>query len=205
MAYDYSLHVFSSMTFQSVVDEAVDFFNRSHPHTLPPPEQFMGAGVYGLYYLGDFEPYQSLALTNRRYLTRPIYIGKAVPRGWRTGRVTEDEEKDLSRRLREHSGSINSAVNLRLDDFRCRFVILTGSESNLITTVEAALIRKHLPLWNSTVDGFGNHDPGGGRYEQSPSEWDVLHPGRTWATRLRGSRPELGNIIGKIRARLMAS
>jgi hypothetical protein len=128
-----------------------------------------------------------------------------VPRGWRSGRVTEDEEKDLSRRLREHSGSINSAVNLRLDDFRCRFVILTGSESNLITTVEAALIRKHLPLWNSTVDGFGNHDPGGGRYEQSPSEWDVLHPGRTWATRLRGSRPELGNIIGKIRARLMAS
>ena len=35
------------------------------------------------------------------------------------------------------------------------------------------------------MDGFGNHDPGSGRYAQQKSPWDELHPGREWANRLR--------------------
>jgi hypothetical protein len=198
MAYDYAQHVFRSGTFQRVVDEAVEFFNQTHLHILPPPDRFMGAGVYGLYYLGTFEIYQPLAESNRENCIKPIYVGKAVPRGWRTGRVVEAEEKDLSRRLREHSSSINLATNLRLEDFRCRFMILGGNESNLITTVEAALIRIYLPLWNATVDGFGNHDPGGGRHNQSPSEWDILHPGRPWVQRLTGIPSRLEEIVRKV-------
>ena len=34
-------------------------------------------------------------------------------------------------------------------------------------------------LWNSLVDGFGNHDPGAGRYKGLRPRWDVLHPGRS--------------------------
>jgi len=66
-------------------------------------------------------------------------------------------------------------------------MILEDAAADMIGTVEAALIRYYFPLWNSTVDGFGNHDPGSGRYEQAVSDWDVLHPGRGWAERLSGA------------------
>ena len=49
---------------------------------------------------------------------------------------------------------------------------------------ETAAISMHQPLWNTLIDGFGNHDPGKGRYEQMRSKWDTLHPGRPWAERL---------------------
>ena len=77
-------------------------------------------------------------------------------------------------------------------------MILEDAAADMIGTVEAALIRNYYPLWNSTVDGFGNHDPGSGRYEQAVSDWDVLHPGRGWAERLNGtglSKEEIENKI----------
>jgi hypothetical protein len=58
--------------------------------------------------------------------------------------------------------------------------------SDMIGTIEAALIRLNQPLWNVVVDGFGNHDPGRGCYEQAKSDWDVIHPGRPWADRCNG-------------------
>ena len=45
-----------------------------------PPEPFIGAGVYALYYLGDFPAYEVLAEVNRNgQYACPIYVGKAVP------------------------------------------------------------------------------------------------------------------------------
>ena len=52
------------------------------------------------------------------------------------------------------------------------------------------------------VDGFGNHDPGSGRYNQAKSEWDVLHPGRPWIKKLTGIPPNLEQIEAKIEAHL---
>ena len=60
MEFDYDLHVFHSPQFQSVVDEAVRFFNSTPVHRLPPPERFIGTGVYGLYYVGDFDLYSKI-------------------------------------------------------------------------------------------------------------------------------------------------
>ena len=77
-------------------------------------------------------------------------------------------------------------------------MLLNDQESNLIGTIEAALIRLYQPLWNSVIDGFGNHDPGKGRSEQAMSEWDVIHPGRKWAKRLRGQSPNIDDILSKI-------
>lgn len=68
----------------------------------------------------------------------------------------------------------------------------------MITIVEAELIRQYRPLWNTIVDGFGNHDPGSGRYNQAKSEWDILHPGRIWAERLTGESPVLETVKAKI-------
>ncbi|MBN1176697.1 MAG: Eco29kI family restriction endonuclease [Dehalococcoidales bacterium] len=67
-----------------------------------------------------------------------------------------------------------------------------------VAPVEAELIRKYEPVWNTIIDGFGNHDPGSGRYNQAPSEWDVIHPGRLWASRLTGKPPALQDIIAKL-------
>ena len=51
-----------------------------------PPEPFLGAGVYAIYYAGSFAPYQQIARSNRdgSYVV-PIYVGKAVPAGARKG------------------------------------------------------------------------------------------------------------------------
>ena len=77
-------------------------------------------------------------------------------------------------------------------------MILEGLESDLVVPVEAELIHRYRPLWNCVVDGFGNHDPGKGRYNQARSEWDVLHPGRPWADRLTGKSPRMKDILAKI-------
>lgn len=199
MDLDYSLHTFRSPKFQSVVEDAVEFFAKTPVHPLPPATQFIGSGVYGLYYLGGYELYTKIAALNWKAQVQPIYVGKAVPPGWRTARRKDVILPDLARRLREHARSIQQVTNLQVEDFQCRFMILGGVESDLIGSVEATLIRKYRPLWNMVVDGFGNHDPGAGRYNQAKSEWDVLHPGRSWAERLTGVPASLENIIAKIR------
>jgi hypothetical protein len=121
-----------------------------------------------------------------------------VPPGWRQARKTEVSSSSLYGRLREHARNIKETDNLKIEGFACRFMILEGQESNLIGTVESELIRRFTPLWNSVIDGFGNHDPGSGRYNQSPSEWDILHPGRKWAAKLTGKPSTVKKIKAKI-------
>ncbi|MGH8550102.1 MAG: Eco29kI family restriction endonuclease [Methylococcales bacterium] len=205
VAFDSNLHTFRSPEFQSVVKNAVHFFARTPVCLVPPSQRFRGAGVYALYYFGRFTLYAKLATANHSDYSQPIYVGKAVPPGWRTARITATSGNDLYNRLNEHAGSIQQTANLALDDFRCRFMILGGVESDLVVPVEAELIRTYRPLWNSVVDGFGNHDPGAGRYNQACSEWDVLHPGRTWTVRLTGVPPKLENIIAKVQKQLADS
>ncbi len=191
-------HIFRSPAFQKLIQESITFFEQTPVQPLPPTGQFNGNGVYGLYLSGNHSIYQAIADLNREQFILPIYVGKAVPPGWRQGRVSQNNSTALSARLREHSRSIEQSENLILSDFRCRFMLLNDQESNLISTVEAALIRLYQPLWNSVIDGFGNHDPGKGRYEQAMSEWDVIHPGRKWAKRLRGQSSKIDDIFIKI-------
>ena len=192
-------HTFRSPKFKSVVKEAVEFITQTPVHSLPPITDFAGVGVYALYYLGSFDHYSHIARQSQQDYRQPIYIGKAVPAGWRTARTAHtDQDKALYQRLQEHARSISSVESLEVHDFRCRFMILNGVETDLISAVESELIRTYRPLWNTVVDGFGNHDPGGGRYNQARSEWDVLHSGRGWADRLTGPAPQLEDIIAKI-------
>lgn len=196
--FDPHLHVFHSTTLVTVVNEAIEFFTQTPIQILPPPEKFLGGGVYALYYCGDFEYYTTLSEVNEGSYELPIYVGKAVPPGWRTARNTVSESPDLYRRLGEHTRGISQTINLDVDDFQCRFMILSDIEADLVVPVEANLIRKYKPLWNMVIDGFGNHDPGKGRYNQAKSEWDVIHPGRSWADRLTGEAASLESVIEKI-------
>ncbi len=193
------LHTFRSPTYKSVVDKAICFLQGTPVHSLPPGCGFPGTGVYALYYTGDFEPYQKISVSNQEAYVQPIYVGKAVPSGWRAGKRSSNHlTQPLYIRLREHQKSIQQGQGLDIADFMCRFMILGGIETDLISSVEARLIRKFDPLWNIMIDGFGNHDPGSGRHDQARSEWDVLHPGRSWADKLKGAEPLLQDILKKI-------
>jgi hypothetical protein len=197
---DYSRHVFKSPQYRSVVSDAVSFYENTPVLEFPITESFSGTGVYGLYYKDDYELYRGFLKLNTPSYNIPIYIGKAVPPGWRTARtnLSINETNSLSERLKEHQRSILSCKDLNIRHFRYRFVVLTDEVTDLIGTLESTLIRKYTPLWNNVIDGFGNHDPGMGRTNQAKSEWDVLHKGRPWAEKLTGESPNLENIKKKV-------
>ncbi|MDH4099798.1 MAG: Eco29kI family restriction endonuclease [Nitrospirota bacterium] len=150
-----------------------------------PPTPFIGAGIYAIYYTGDFSDYAEIAKKNRKdKYGWPIYVGKAVPAGARKGGfgLDSDPGQVLYKRLVEHTTSIQQTENLDIRDFACRYLVV---DDIWIPLAESMLIEMFSPLWNQLIDGFGNHDPGSGRYNQQKSQWDILHPGRPWATKLK--------------------
>lgn len=78
-------------------------------------------------------------------------------------------------------------------------MILEDAAVDMIGTVEAALIRFYTPIWNNTIDGFGNHTPGKGRFQQAKSDWDVLHPGREWADKCTGKGSSIEEVERKVK------
>jgi len=164
---------------------------------LPPSESFVGAGIYAIYYLGDFPLYKSISDRNRSGgPAQLIYIGKAVPAGYRKGVGFDSDPGDvLYRRLREHADTIRATSNLELEHFHCRYLVV---DDIWIPLGEALLIDSFSPLWNKVLDGFGNHDPGKGRYEQQRSSWDEIHPGRAWALKCQPNNKTIENIKNEV-------
>jgi len=159
-----------------------------------PPDPFIGDGIYAIYYIGDFPLYAEVVEKNQNDRFQwPIYVGKAVPAGARKGGfgLNADPGQVLYKRLAEHAASIRQARNLKISDFQCRYLVV---DDIWIPLAESLLIEMYHPLWNRKIDGFGNHDPGRGRYNQQKSPWDVLHPGRPWAKKLRQPAKEEDRI-----------
>jgi hypothetical protein len=151
-------------------------------HPLAKVPKFNGAGIYAIYYVGDHTAYENLSRMNSdgKFLW-PIYVGKAIPKGGRTGIAsTEEVGNVLQVRLREHANSIKSS-DLELDDFYCRFLVV---DDIWIPLGESLIITRFVPVWNAVIDGFGNHQPGKGREAGVRPRWDTLHPGRRWAVKL---------------------
>lgn len=165
---------------------------------LPPAGTFTGAGIYAIYYTGNFSLYAKIANHNQNnQYACPIYVGKAIPKGGRRGVLAENVGSVLFRRLAEHASSIDQAQNLEIADFVCRYLVV---DDIWIPLGESLLIQKFSPVWNSALDGFGNHDPGGGRRNQQRSPWDVIHPGRGWAERLAENRKTPAMIIESVQS-----
>jgi len=151
-------------------------------------DRFEGSGIYALYYLGDASPYAASGRYNREVAcTVPIYVGRAQAPGSRTGVVLSGagQTTALWDRVREHRRSVESAINLEVSDFVVRVLVVVPI---WVPLAEAVVIQKYRPLWNSELQGFGIHAPGGGRAAQAPSQWDILHPGRTFAAALTGNQ-----------------
>jgi hypothetical protein len=145
---------------------------------LPPQEQVIGAGIYAIYYEGPNPLYVPLVKANKAQTNpRPIYVGKAVPVGARKGGfgLVDQVGRDVQKRLNEHKKSIEQVADLKLKDFRCRYLMV---DDIWIPLGEQLFIDKYRPIWNTLLDGFGIHTPGAGRGKQKRSQWDEVHPGR---------------------------
>ena len=167
-----------------------DSLLQQEPIALSKLKRFPGAGVYVIYYTGQFDAYAPYRQWNRSAedLNVPIYVGKAIPTGGRKGNVDPEisaRGAALFSRLEEHRKSIQQAINLELEDFWFRYLVV---DDIWIPLGESLLIQRFRPLWNCRIDGFGNHDPGAGRHAGAKPAWDTLHPGRTWASRCAPSK-----------------
>lgn len=153
-------------------------------HTLGDLTPFEGAGIYVLYYRGSFPAYGPIAAANADEARWPIYIGKAVPSGSRKGSSLAASSRGtaLYKRLSEHREVIREVENgsgtLALADFQVRYLTV---DDIWIPLGESLLIARFRPVWNIALDGFGNHNPGKGRYNGLRPLWDHFHPGRDWA------------------------
>lgn len=162
---------------------------------------FNGAGVYAIYYSGDYSEYRPLAANNQNGIFNlPIYVGKAISKGARQGGRGEDVGSPLFGRLIEHAESIHQASStLNIDHFNCRFLVVTDV---WIPLSESMLIERYRPLWNVVVAGFGNHHPGGKRLTGERPKWDTIHPGRSWARNMEPNRYSVEQILTQVRQAL---
>lgn len=148
-------------------------------------DKFNGAGIYSLYYRGDFKLYSRISEANRQEPgSMPIYIGKAEAENARKGDpdLTVDRVgPKLFTRVMKHKRSIEAVQNLAVEDFDVRVLTV---EPTWVALAEIISLRRHRPLWNVKVDGLGNNDPGAGRRNGARPRWDTLHPGRHWAALL---------------------
>ena len=82
-AFEREKHIYKSTAFEEIIKDTIRFFNGTPVHSLPPPVRFHGTGVYAIYYTGKSEYYTDIYEQNRLEFYQPIYVGKAVPSGWR--------------------------------------------------------------------------------------------------------------------------
>lgn len=166
-------------------------------HPLAKIPEFYGAGVYAIYYRGDYEPYASL-----KGMDHPIYVGKADPDN-QSAKDAVSQGTKLSGRLNEHAGSIRkAATTLDINDFDCRFLIVqTGFQKS----AEDYLINFFKPIWNSETKicfGLGKHGDSSETRVNKRSPWDTLHPGRKWADATTENQKSAETIIEQIGAHL---
>jgi len=184
---------YDPLDYDNLAKSVVNTLLEREPEKIPPNESFKGIGVYAIYYKGDFAPYRKIASPK---FNKPIYVGQATPTGSRKGASVESamDTTALYSRLNQHANSIESTENLKIQDFLCRYLIVVPVWVGL---AEQFLITHYRPIWNLIIDGFGNHAPGKGRKDMRRPRWDILHPGRAWAQRLKAEEsPE--SLIKKI-------
>lgn len=186
---------FNPLAMDSLAESVVRRLMQTDPVPLQGVARFQGAGVYAIYYTGDFPAYEIVSKMNAgEKWALPIYVGKAAPKGGRQGLDLGQDPNStaLWSRLREHAKSIEAARNLNIEDFYVRWIVV---EEIWIPLGESTLIRSTRPVWNAVVDGFGNHDPGKGRHRGKAPQWDTLHPGRSWAEKLTQREPGEAALI----------
>jgi len=173
------VEAYDPLDYETLADNIVRALE-SRPLSTLPPDRFVGAGVYAVYYTGRLEMYAPLVARDELL---PIYVGSAAAGGGRKGEpgFAPSRGYELHRRLTKHAESVDAATNLELKDFKCRYLVVLPA---WIVVAERILLTKYQPVWNRACDGFGMHDVGERRRTGKRPRWDTLHPGRHWSANM---------------------
>ena len=114
---------YDPLNYQNLARSVVTALLENEVSPFPPEVEFPGSGVYAMYYIGKLPFYAQIASKDCRM---PIYVGKAVPKGARKGSSGDEASRgtELYDRLRQHANSIEQITNLRLEEFRCRYLVV---------------------------------------------------------------------------------
>jgi hypothetical protein len=118
-------------------------------------------------------------------------------------KTSREQGASLSMRLSEHKKTIafvesnREGGNLKVSEFNYRYLVV---RSGWELAAEQYLIRHFKPVWNKETKicfGFGKHGDAPATRVNLRSPWDVLHPGRKWAT------TEVGRTLDQIKAAIV--
>lgn len=84
--------VYNPLDYANLAKNVADKLMEAGPYKLPL-ERFNGAGVYALFYTGEFAPYLPIRSPDAR---QPIYVGKAVQEGARKGAILDPHSRALT-------------------------------------------------------------------------------------------------------------
>jgi hypothetical protein len=161
-----------------------------------PPSRFDGIGLYALYYQGEFLPYSPIASPKEITDRRPIYVGRCVAPGLRhSNRGNAPIASSLYNRLLQHEADLRQAENLHINDFYSQYLVADNASLSLAQSI---LFDRYDPIWNTVIEGFGNHNPGKGRSLARRSDWDTIHPGRPWAKHLLEGVASAGELTARL-------
>ena len=154
---------------------------------------FSGEGIYAITYFGSLPMYAEIC-------HNVIYVGMSKRRSSRSS--LKPSKSPLYSRIKNHINSISQATNLNPSWFEVSWLEMTEM---FIDRGEQILLDTYKPIWNCVISGFGNNNPGSGRRAQKLSEWDMLHPGRLWASsHPTPSKIDLESAKNKIKNHLLS-
>ena len=103
-------HVYVNSQFSELLKDALRFFHGTPVLPLPPKMPFSGAGVYAIYCIAKKGLYKTFGeKINRKYYDVPIYVGKAVPAGWRQARPGHEGRPSDAYAQRRHRRQLPAA------------------------------------------------------------------------------------------------
>ena len=116
--------LWNPLTYENLMAGTVAHFEKQERIPLESIKRVEGPGIYALYYEGSMAEYRPIADG-----ARPIYAGKAVPKGSRTGGELDIGHPALRNRLKEHARSVEQVGNLDIGEFSFRVLAIFPSGS----------------------------------------------------------------------------
>ena len=160
-------HIYHNEAFAELCKDAVRAFNGTPVCELPPP-RFTGSGVYAIYCTakkGIYERYGNKV--NRMGYDVPIYVGKAVPKGFSDigfNTLSCHEQLDFwHERIKKSLGFVTG-------DFLCRFHVMEKDYAKYINGMYCMLLKIYHPVWNKVFGLCGCPDDFIFRWRQIHSE-----------------------------------
>lgn len=146
-------HVYHNEAFAELCKDAVRAFNGTPVCELPPP-RFAGSGVYAIYCTAKTGLYERYGKkVNRMGYNVPIYVGKAVPQGWRQSRTAGVDSLSFDEQMKFWIGLIKSSIGLEAADFQLRSHCCNVAEIDLAHGVHWLMQNTYQPLWNKIFGG----------------------------------------------------